>query len=153
MKKIKNSLIVILMQFFLFAYVNGQNRTDELLLETCGVLSAQGIYLTFTSIGSATDGSATGTYEDDFSVELLSEYVFLSEVAKNQLSAVLTSGILAEEDVSYLASLITGYGYLISEANAYINFIQTGKYQYIEEYNEYRAYAWNLISELLDFEE
>ena len=140
------------MQLFLFVYVYGQNTENELLLETCGILSVQGIYLTYTSIGGAADGNATGTYEDDFSVELLSEYVVLSEVAKNQLSTVLTSGILNEEDVSFLASLITGYGYLISEANAYINYIQTGKYKYIEKYNEYRTYAWNLMSELLDEE-
>ena len=153
MIKTKNSIIVILMLFCLFTSTKGQDKVNDLLLETIGALSAQGIYLTYTSIGSASDGFANNTYDRDFTVQLLSEYISLSQAAKDQLSEVLTSGILSDEDVSFVAQLLTGYKYLISEANAYINLILTEDYKYYTEYENNRVRAWDLISELLGFEE
>ena len=47
MIKTKNSIIVILMLFCLFTFTKGQDKVNNLLLETIGTLSAQGIYLTY----------------------------------------------------------------------------------------------------------
>ena len=65
---------------------------------------------------------------------------------------LLTSGILSDEDISYMAQLITGYKYLISEAEALNQFIKTDNVKYGIEFEKYRVQAWNLIGEMLYLE-
>ena len=144
----KNLYITFVLASCLFS----QSNSDNILLETVGALSAQGIYLTYSSIGTIADGYAGGTYDSEFAGPFLAELATLSQNAKDQLTLLLTSGILSTEDISYVAHLITGYNYLQSEAEAYKQFINTGDEKYIEEYGKYRIQAWNLISELFGFE-
>jgi|TARA_B100000315_G_C14257854_1_gene442752 hypothetical protein len=144
----KKVVITILLITGLFS----QNKDDDLLLGTVGYLSAQGIYLTYSSIGTTADGYATGTYDSDFAYEFLSELIDLSQNTIDQLTLLITSGILSNEDITYVAQLITGYKFLISEAEAYNQYVRTDDEKYLDEYNKYREQAWDLISEILGFE-
>jgi hypothetical protein len=51
-----------------------------------------------------------------------------------------------------VAQLITGYTYLISEAEAFNQFLKTDDEKYIKEFDKYRLQAWDLISEMLELE-
>jgi len=106
----KTALIIIFFTTNLFS----QNKNSDLLLETVGVLSAQGIYLTYASIGTIADGYVNETYNSDFAFDMASELITISQTAKEQLTLLLKSEILSSEDISFLAQLITGCGYLIS---------------------------------------
>ena len=144
----KKVVITILLIGGLFS----QNKGDVLLLETVGVLSAQGIYLTYSSIGTTADGYVGKAYDSDFAYQIVSELITLSQTAKDQLTLLLTSGILSDEDISYVAQLITGYKYLISEAEALNQFIKTDNVKYGIEFEKNRVQAWNLIGEMLELE-
>ena len=144
----KNWFLTIILTTGLFS----QRNAEDILLETVGALSAQGIYLTYSAIGTIADGYAGGTYDADFADPFLTELITLSQNAKDQLTILLTSGILSSEDISYVAHLITGYNYLQSEAEAFSQFINTGDDKYIDEYGKYRVQAWDLISDLFGFE-
>ncbi len=144
----KNALIIIFFTTNLFS----QNKNSALLLETVGVLSAQGIYLTYASIGTIADGYVNETYNSDFAFDMASELITLSQTAKEQLTLLLKSEILSSEDISFVAQLITGYGYLISQAEALIQIIETDNKKYINEFENYRLLAWDLISEMLGLE-
>jgi len=97
-----------LVTIFIISLNNPQTlKGQDLLLETIGALSAQGIYLTYTSIGSASDGHVSGVYTDELTSQLLLEYIYLSEAARDQLSLLMTSGTLDSEDLSYVAQLVT----------------------------------------------
>ena len=140
--------LTIILTTGLFSQSNG----EDILLETVGALSAQGIYLTYSSIGTIADGYAGGTYDSGVADPIITELITLSQNAKDQLTLLLTSGILSTEDISYVAHLITGYNYLQSEAKAFSQFINTGDDKYIHEYEKYRLQAWDLISELFGLE-
>ena len=144
----KNVLIIIFFTTNLFS----QNKNSDLLLETVGVLSAQGIYLTYASIGTIADGYVNKTYNSDFGFDMASELIILSQTAKEQLTLLLKSEILSSEDISFVAQLITGYGYLISQAEALIQIIKTDDKKYFNEFENYRLLAWDLISEMLGLE-
>ena len=83
---------------------------------------------------------------------MASELITLSQTAKEQLTLLLKSEILSSEDISFVAQLITGYGYLISQAEALIQIIETDNKKYINEFENYRLLAWDLISEMLGLE-
>ena len=145
MKKLVTAILLIASLF-------SQNKGDALLLETVGTLSAQGIYLTYSSIGTTADGYASGGYDLDFSSTVISELISFSQVAKDQLTLLISSGILSGEDITFVAQLITGYTYLISEAEAFNQFLKTDDEKYIKEFDKYRLQAWDLISEMLELE-
>ena len=76
MKKIYLTLFFVL---FNIQMLYPQNRASQnLLLETCGVLSAQGVYITYGSISTLADAYSYGVYEDELTLEVLSEYIYVS---------------------------------------------------------------------------
>ena len=62
MKKIYLTLFFII---FGIQILSAQNKLEETLLETCGILSAQGVYITYTSIGTLADAYVYGVYDDE----------------------------------------------------------------------------------------
>jgi hypothetical protein len=122
---------------------------EELLLETVGVLSAQGLYLTYTSIGSLADGHANKTYKKEFTVESLDKFVNLTKVAKEQLDKLLGSGAAKGADIEFINKLIATYDLLIAESNAYKNYCNTGAQEHLKIYDQKRNAAWKNIEELL----
>ncbi len=147
--------ILLLVALFCLSGLNVQShlqagdRHTGLLLETIGVLSAQGIYLTYTSIGTLADGHSKGTYKNDFAVKLLNEYNTLCRTSMKQLNKLLSSGVLGDPDIKFVSKLIQTYELLIGEANGYKNYILTGQRAHIKVYSEKRRAAWSNISDLL----
>jgi len=125
------------------------SKSTGLLLETIGVLSAQSIYLTYSSIGTMADGHANKTYKDDFALQMFSEYSSISTGAIKQLNKLLSSGVLTGQDIKFVSDLIATYELLISESNAYKNYVSTGNKDYLKVYSDKRKLAWKNISELL----
>ena len=122
----------------------------DLMLNVIGGLSAQGIYLTYVSIGSLVDGHVHKAYKDDFTRRLMDEYIALSNHSKKLLTKLVTSGILTENDNKFVNDLLTTYDILIAEAAAYKNYIDTGSKDQINVYEFNRKEAWKRISKLLN---
>ncbi len=136
--------------FFSFqAPLQARQSQKGLLLETIGVLSAQGVYLTYTSIGTLADGHSKGTYKNDFAVKLLNEYNTLCRTCVRQLNKLLSAGVLGRQDISFVSKLIETYELLIGESNAYKNYVLTGQREHIRVYSKKRRAAWRNISDLL----
>ena len=140
--------------FILFGsqILSAQTKSAETLLETCGVLSAQGVYITYTSIGTLADAYTYGVYGDEDTVGILSEYILLSERVNEQLNILLKTGNLHSDDIGFVVGLNNIYQLLISEADAFSKFVATGDESYIHIYNDSRLKAWDKIAILLGLE-
>ena len=148
----KKYFIITIIFLGLTTTLHAQNKTVDTLLETCGVLSAQGVYITYTSIGTLGDAYAYGVYDDETTSTILSEYIGMSEGVNEQLNFVLKSGILNSEDIGFVIELNNIYELLIAEADAFNKFIQTKDESYIHIYESNRTKAWNKISQLFELE-
>lgn len=125
------------------------NYAQDTLLETCGVLSAQGIYVTYYAIGSLADGYASGAYDDETATQILNEYIALTQLVNKQLNSLLRSEILSGSDIGAIVDLNNIYELLIAEAGAFSDFIRTKDESYIYVYDSNRTKAWNKIEELM----
>jgi len=151
MKRISSvsALVIIACSILIPGQSRAQTKGKDVMLHTIGVLSGQGIYLTYTSIGTLVDGHHKKAYKDDFAVKLLDEYNMLSNKTIKQLNKLLSSGILSDADVKFINKLITTYELLTAESNGYKNFILTKQRSHITIYSKNRKAAWKNISELL----
>ncbi len=125
-------------------------QDTDLLLETIGVLSAQGLYLTYVSIGTLADGHANGNYDNDFTIQALQEYQNLAIVSRDQLKKLLTSPSIKGEDIIFIDDLISTLELLRGEAEGYSKYLETGSEEYIKIYDKKRTDAWDKITVLLD---
>jgi hypothetical protein len=150
MKKITALLMLVAISAFFSAQVSAEDEKTGLLLETIGVLSGHGIYLTYVSVGTLADGYAKKTYKNDFAAKLMQEYIQLSNVSKNQLIKLSGSSALSADDLGYIKRLISTYSLLIEEAQGYKEFITTGDKKYLKIYSDKREEAWKMISGLLN---
>ena len=148
MKKI----FLIFLTIFSLNTLSAQNNTINTLLETVGALSAQGIFITYTSIGTLADGYVEGVYDDDFTIEILSQYVVVSEAVNNQFNELLRKGDLHGDDIGLIIELNNIYELLISEADAFRNFVMTKDKSYLHIYDNSRERAWNKIALLFEIE-
>jgi hypothetical protein len=126
-----------------------QDNKNHVLLETIGVLSAHGIYLTYSSIGALADGHSNKTYDDNFTVQMLTEYNNISDNAIKQLKKLLSSGVLESSDVVFVNRLVETHELLKAEADGYRNYVRTKQTDHLKVYSEKRNAAWKNISELL----
>jgi|TARA_B100001971_G_C18172753_1_gene528155 hypothetical protein len=149
MKKIHLILFFIL---FGTQILSAENKSVETLLETCGVLSAQGVYITYTSIGTLADAYVHGVYDDENTVEVLSEYILLSEAVNEQLNVLLKTGSLHSDDIGFIIDLNNIYELLVSEADAFSKFVTTKNESYLHIYDDSRLKAWARIAILLELE-
>ena len=150
MKKVYLALFFVL---FNAQMIYPQNRAShDLLLETCGVLSAQGVYITYGSISTLGDAYSYGLYEDELTLEILSEYLTLSQWVNEQLNTLLKSGVLNSEDTGAVIELNNIYKLLISQADALGQYIETKDESYIYVYEDSRVKAWDAIALLLELE-
>ena len=76
----------------------------------------------------------------------------MSQAVNEQLNYILKSGFLHREDIGFVIELNNIYELLISEAEAFNNFIRTKDEAYIHIYDSNRLKAWNKISQLLELE-
>ena len=148
----KKKYLVIFLMLFNVPGLFAQNTSEVTLLETCGVLSTQGIYITYSSIGTLADAYAYGVYDDETATGILSEYILLSEGVNEQLNHVLKMDILHSDDIGFIIELNNIYELLISEADAFSKFITTKNESHIHVYESSRLKAWNKIAQLLELE-
>ena len=149
MKKIYLTLFFII---FGIQILSAQNKSVDTLLETCGVLSTQGIYITYTSIGTLADAYVYGVYDDEATAGILSEYILLSEAVNEQLNVLLKKGSLHSDDIGFVIGLNNIYELLISEADAFKKYVTTKDESNLNIYNDSRLKAWDKIAILLGFE-
>ncbi len=152
MKKIR-ILVISFILFVLMTMTLSAYDDDTLtLLETVGVLSGQGLYLTYTSIGAVMDAWSYEAYTDQEAMDMLSEFAGICESVVDQFDVLLDSDIMNSEDVDYVSELSGAYKLLIKEANAGSDFIETGDEHYLDKFDENRIAAWDKIEELLGLE-
>ena len=149
MKKIYLTLFFII---FGIQILSAQNKSVDTLLETCGVLSAQGVYITYTSIGTLADAYVYGVYNDEETAEILSEYMLLSQAVNKQLNVLLKTSSLHSDDIGFVIGLNNIYELLISEADAFSKFVTTKDESYLHIYDDSRLKARDKFAILLEFE-
>ena len=128
-------------------------QDEGILLETIGVLSAQGLYLTYTAIGTLADGYNKDLYEEEFMLQILQQYIELTKVAKDQMQSLLSTQTLTGEDIGFVNNIVTTYNLLLAEANAMRNYVLTGTQEHVDEFHKHRNAAWANISDLLGLQE
>ena len=124
-------------------------QETTVLYETIGVLSAHAIYLTYVSIGTLADGYAGKTYEKEFTLSMIDEYLNLVTNGIDQMNKLLISGMIVGDDVTYVNSIIETYELLKAEARAFKNYVITGSKEHLQVYSEKRQQAWTTITKLL----
>jgi hypothetical protein len=121
------------------------------LLTTLGVTTAQGMYITYAAIGTLADAYSKGAYEKDFAIQMIGEYIALTNSVNQQLQKLLDAKSLDAADTKFVKDVMLTYTYLENEANAYKSYMETEDYQYVTKYSDNREKAWAKISELLGF--
>lgn len=139
--------VIIAVVFALSSPAPAQN--EGLLLETIGALSAQGLYLTYTAIGTLADSFQAKAYDAKFTLQILEEYINLTNGAKGQLDKLISENAVEKNDAAYINKLIDTYDLLIDEANAFKNFVNTGVSKDADKFQKKRQAAWKNIADLL----
>src|SRR3981081_1080021 len=73
--------------------------TQQVMLQTTGALCAQGLYLTYTSVGTLADGYVKKVYDKDSASQYLNAYIELIQRIKQQLNKLQQSGESQGESV------------------------------------------------------
>ena len=152
MKKILTTLLAVLLLVSFSSALYAYDDDTQVLLETVGALAAQGLYLTYSSIGATVDAWSFETYTDTETVDMILEYVGMCEAVSDQLDALLDLRVMNSEDVAYISEIIDAFDILIDEGDAAIDFIETGEESYLDRFEEKRIAAWDRIAYLLDLE-
>ncbi len=133
--------------------VTFQARSQDVLLETLGVIGAQGIYSAYTAIGSMADGYHGEVYDAEFSSQLLGESATLMQLTASQMDKLLESNVLSEPDAQFVIKLSAGYKLLHTQAVSYREYIATGDEVKLKMYESSRTQAWSLIAVLLGLDQ
>jgi len=152
MKKFLTTLLAVLLLMSFSSSLSAYDDDTLVLLETVGALSAQGLYLTYSAIGSTLDSWSYEAYTDTETVDMILEYVGLCEAVSDQLQALLDSNIMNSEDVTYVTEIIDALVILVDEGEAAVDFIETGEESYLTRFDEKRNAAWDKIAYLLGLE-
>lgn len=125
---------------------------QDVLLETIGVVSSQGIYSAYTSIGSVADAYHGGVYTAEFTAQLMEEYANLMRASVTQLEKLQASNVLSAPDAVFIEQLLQGYQHLLQQALSYKDFLENGQEASLQAYEANRKSAWDVISHLLGLE-
>jgi hypothetical protein len=142
--------------FLLFAAVYPvlcKADAQEQMLQTTGALCAQGLYLTYTSVGTLADGFGKKVYDKDTTSQFLQSYLQIIKNIKDQLNKLQQSGALQGEDVTFMAKVVDTYDLLAAEANAFQSYVTSGGQANIDVYDGKRKAAWKNIKEILGINE
>lgn len=152
MNKRSFAILGILITFlFLFRIgVQSHENSKNILLGTVGGLSAQGVYLTYVSIGTLADGYVYKAFNKKMATSLLGEYIGLAGNSKNLLKKLIDQKIVSGRDINFVKDLIITYDLLIAEANAFRQYVATDDKNQIKIYDSNRKKAWAKISKLLN---
>jgi len=122
---------------------------QEQMLQTTGALCAQGLYLTYTSVGTLADGFVKKVYDKDTTSQFLGAYIQIIKNIKEQLNKLQQSGALQGEDVTFMEKVVDTYDLLAAEANAFQSYITSGDQANVSVYDGKRKAAWKNIQEIL----
>ncbi|TGL55872.1 hypothetical protein EHQ58_18265 [Leptospira ognonensis] len=161
MQNPKQSLIALILTVCFMSHVSpvfaeAKKKKSEpsnasyVLLESLGTVAAQGLYLTYMAIGSLSDGFVSQSYDKDTTKTIMTSYVNLSTVCKNQLGKLLREGELSNEDKQIIKNIETTYGYLILQGQAILDFIDTGDTNHLNAFETNRKEAGRRIDKLLN---
>ena len=123
--------------------------TQQVMLQTTGALCAQGLYLTYTSVGTLADGYVKKVYDKDSASQYLNAYIEIIKRIKEQLNKLQQSGAIQGEDIAFVAKIVDTYDLLGAEANAFQSFLTSGGQANIDVYDTKRKAAWKNIQEIL----
>jgi len=141
-------LLLVSMSSMLYAY----DDDTQVMLETIGAFCAQGLYLTYSAIGTTIDAWSFDTYTDEDAVAMISEYVGMCEAVKEQLEILLDSGVMNTEDDTYVSEVNETFDLLVAQGNAAIDYINTYEESYLDRFEVKRNAAWDMIAYLLGLE-
>jgi hypothetical protein len=124
--------------------------SQEVLLQTTGALCAQGLYLTYTSVGTLADGYVKKVYDKNTTNQYLSAYIEIIKRIRDQLGKLQQSGALKDQaDSAFVAKVLTTYELLSGEATAFQSFLSSGAQDDVDVYTSRRKDAWKNIQEIL----
>jgi hypothetical protein len=123
--------------------------TQTIMLQTTGALCAQGLYLTYTSVGTLADGYVKKVYDKDTATQYLNAYIEIIKRIKEQLNKLQQSGAIQGEDVAFMAKIVDTYDLLQAEANSFQSYLTNGGQANVDVYDAKRKAAWKNIQEIL----
>ena len=142
LSKIKYILSIILL-------LNLSYSADEsMLLETTGVLSAQGLILTQTALGTTIDAWHKVAYEDDEFEGYIQMYQEAITIVRSQLYSLSQYGYLSYEDKVFINQMVNIYDLINKEANSILKYLYTRKDVDLNQYFEDREAALNKLRNL-----
>lgn len=150
MKKVIISFFIAVLAFSLGSPTTAQAQNNEdLFLESIGAFTAQGMYLTYSAIGSLADSYENEVYDKDKTLRVLGEYLALAKVAREQLTKLLGEATLSANDSKFVTKCLQTYNYLVQEGEALKRYIETGNSTHVDTFHKNRKAAWANIQELL----
>ena len=154
MKCLSGPLLAPILLLFAAIYpVLCKADAQEQMLQTTGALCGQGLYLTYTSVGTLADGFVKKVYDKDTTNQFLQSYVQIIKNIKEQLNKLQQSGALQGDDVEFMAKVVDTYDLLAAEANAFQSYLTSGGQANIDIYDGKRKAAWKNIKEILDIKD
>jgi hypothetical protein len=120
-----------------------------MMLQTTGALCGQGLYLTYTSVGTLADGYVKKVYDKDTTGQILNVYIKIIDGIKEQLNKLQQSGALEGADITFMAKTLSTYDLLGEEAVAFQSYMTSGGQADIARYDTKRQAAWKNIQEIL----
>jgi hypothetical protein len=143
--------IILVLVWVLPGVCADDNQT--ILLQTTGALCAQGLYLTYTSVGTLADAYGKKVYDKNATSQYLNAYIEIIKRIKERLNKLQDSGAVQVEDSAFMAKVISTYDLLGAEADAFQTFLTSGGKANINVYNTKRQAAWKNIQEILGISE
>ncbi len=104
------------------------------------------------AIGSLSDGFVSQAYDKETTKSIMTSYVNLSTVCKNQLGKLLAEGNLSLEDKQIIKEIEVTYGHLILQGTAILDFIDTSDTSHLTKFETNRKEAGRRIDKLLHLE-
>lgn len=145
MKKLGWLLLLLLFSVSGF----GQKGKDAALQAIGGSVSLV-LYNTYLVIGMAADGYAGNVYSAETAIELVEEQVGGIDAVKGQFEGLLDSGFLIDpNDVTYTKEVLGAFDLVDAEAEALLEYLNSGTDEAARVYEERRVVAWEEISRLL----
>jgi len=121
---------------------------DTILLETTGVLSAQGLILTQTALGTTVDAWQKGVYEDDVFEAYIQMYQETITIVRSQLYSLSQYEYLTHEDRVFVNQIVDIYDAIDNEANSILKFLYTKKDVDLSQYFKDSETALNKLNNL-----
>ena len=142
LNKIKYILSIVLL--FNLSY----SADETILLETTGVLSAQGLILTQTALGTTVDAWQKGVYKDDVFEAYIQMYQETITIVRSQLYSLSQYEYLSDEDRVFVNQIVDIYDAIDNEANSILKFLYTKKDVDLSQYFKDSEAALNKLNNL-----